>query len=362
MLRPATAALLLAPVLALGPIASPLSTPQGGKKGPPPRLQTFVGPLEAALSSAFDRNVPVLLIAILETEDSDVLTLREEVLHNGELARASELTVVVLANNGVHPLKTVREEVDGAEVERELCSAYLTESCSDHQKPFDEIYNAYNVDGELRLPFVAVLTPDRERYRVFEDGSAPTVETVVKALEGAREKAGEGLTDQALREVRVMLARGAEQQEREAWGEVWRSSARVLELTQATRYADTARERQEACLAGFEAWRDAALAQLEAGEVLAGYQRLLDLAAATETTPLEKDVPKVLKQVERDARWKDQIAAYKRELEARALFDEAARYFREGNDKRATATLRKLLRKYEDTEAAAEAKKRWPLE
>jgi len=334
---------------------------QRGEQAGPVRLRTFTGPLAAAADSAYDRNVPLLLVAILESDDSDVLTLRDAVVSDRELARASEMTVVVLANNGVHPLKTVREEVDGAEVERELCSVYLTESCADHQKPFDEIYNAYQgEDGELRLPFVAVLTPDRERFRIFDDGSAPTLSVVLKALEGARKKAGEGLSEQALREVRAMLTRGEEQLGGADWGGVWRSSGRVLELTQATRYADTARERQKACLAGFEAWRDEALGMLEAGRVLEGYQRLLDLEAATVTTPLEREIPKVVKQVERDERWKEPIAAYKLELEARALLKEAERWLREGEDRKAQATVRKLLRKYEGTEAAKEAAKRWP--
>ena len=96
------------------------------------------------------------------------------------------------------------------------------------------------------------------------------------------------------------------------------------------------------------------------GEVLAGYQRLLELEAATAGTPLEKETPRVRKQVERDPRWKEQIAAYKRELEAKELLREAERAFREGNDKRGQSTIRKLLRKYPDTEAGEEAARRWP--
>ena len=353
-------AVLTALLTLLASGARPEPGAQRGKEGAEARLETFAGTLEEAATSAYDRNVPLILIAILESEDHDVVSLQKAVVRSADLARASRRAVLLLANNGVHPAKTIREEIDGAEVEREVCSVYHSASCSVHQKPFDEIYNAYNEDGELKLPFVAVLMPDRREHRRFDDGSAPSLKAILSALEGARKKAGEGLTENELREARVMLTRSEKQVGQGDWGGAWRSCGRVLEITQATRHADTARERRAACLAGFATWREEALALLEAGQVIEGYQKLLELEAATPTTPLEKEIPKLRKQIERDKRFKDRIAAYRLEREAKELLDEAERLFRSGDERKGQAVVRKLLRKYAGTKAAIEAGERWP--
>jgi hypothetical protein len=333
---------------------------QRGSKAPKARLQTYPGTLEEAQVSAYDRNVPLVVIAILEDEADDVIAFREEVLSNRDLATASQLAVLLLTNNGLHPTTTIREEVDGTTVEREVCSIYRTGSCGAHQKVFDQVYNAFHVDGELILPFVSILTPERQVHDTFADGSAPNLGEVLKSYEGARRKAGEGLTLQGLAEVRAHLARGAQEIEAADWPDAWRAYAKVLEITQETRYADEARAQQKTALGGLETKRDTALARLEAGEVAAGYGALLELSLAVVGTPLEDELPKLLKKLERDKRFKEEIAVLKKEHEARLYLEEAERLFRAGEDKKAAAKVRQLHRKYAGTKAAELAKERWP--
>ncbi len=341
------------------PTADPVVL-QRGEKAPKAQLETFPGSLDEAQVSAEERNVPLIVIAILEDPASDVLDFRRAVLSDGKLAEASRLAVVLLTNNGLHPLIKIKELVNGVETEREVCSAYRTSGCSAHQRVFDEIYNAFQVDGELILPFVAILTPDRKVRDTFADGSCPSLKSVVSAYQGARREAGEGLTIQGLAEVRALLARGEQKLEARAFGDAWRAFARVLEITQKTRYADTARAQRTQALGGLEAQRDAALAKLEAGQVAVGYGELRDIEMDAVGTPLEKEIPKIRKQVERDKRWRDEIAGLKLELEAGTLLEEATRLFGRGEDKKGAARVRQLFRKYAKTQAAADARQRWP--
>jgi hypothetical protein len=333
---------------------------QRGSKAPKDRLETYAGSLTDAQTSAFDRNVPLIVIAILEDEADDVTAFRENVLSDKTLAKSSKLAVVLLTNNGLHPTTTIRETVDGAEVEREVCAVYKTGSCSAHQKVFDEVYNAFHVDGELILPFVSILTPDRKVHETFADGSAPSLGSVASSYNDARRKAGEGLTIQGLAEVRAHLTRGEQQIASRSWGDAWRTYARVLVVTTKTRYADKARAQQTQALGGLEAVRDGALAKLEAGEVAAGYGELVTVNATAAETPLEEELSKLIKTVERDKRFKDEIAGLKKEYEATALLEEAERLFRASDDKKATAKVRQIFRKYAGTKAATLAAERWP--
>jgi hypothetical protein len=349
----------LAAAVGLGsPPAAPFAQ---GKRAPAAKIAPFNGSLDEAYVRASDRNVPALLVAIVETDDAehdDVAAFRKEVLTSAALADACRLAVVVLANNKVHKLAEV--ESGDPPVKRQVCSVYRTEGCGSHQKQFDAIYREYqDSGGELRSPAVIVVGPDRKLAAQWQTGTAPAIDEIVGALAAVRAKAGEGLTEAQLADVRAAMRRAGEAEAKKDPGEGHRAWSAVLAITQKTRYADEARAGCERALAGLTAALDAARAAVREGRAVEGYQALLALATAAAGTPLEKDVKKEVLAVETGKATKDAIAAYKRELEAEALWREAEALASK-DAKKAEAKLRLLIRKYADTRAGKRARDAHP--
>lgn len=364
-MRASALASLIGAATALAAAAGPGSAPAWplaqGKRAPAAKLAPFNGTLDEAYVRAFDRNVPALLVAIVETDDAehdDVAAFRKEVLTSPVLADACRLAVVVLANNKVHKLAEV--ESGDPPVKRQVCSVYRTEGCAWHQKQFDAIYREYqDSGGELRSPAVIVVGPDRKAAAQWQTGTAPAIDEIVGALAAVCAKAGEGLTEAQLADVRAAMRRAGEAEAKKDYGDGHRAWSAVLAITQKTRYADEARAGCERALAGLTAALDAARAAVREGRVVEGYRALLALAPAAAGTPLDKDVRKEIVAVETGKATKDAIAAYKRELEAEALWREAEA-LAPREPKKAEAKLRLLIRKYSETPAGKRAREAHP--
>ena len=93
-----------------------------------------------------------------------------------------------------------------------------------------------------------------------------------------------------------------------------------------------------------------------------GYAKLLELLAACAGMPNERELKKEVRDAERNPEVRGEIARYKLELEAEALFDEGVALFDAGDERRAERTIARLLKtpKYADTPAARKAAERFP--
>jgi hypothetical protein len=186
------------------------------------------------------------------------------------------------------------------------------------------------------------------------------VQGISASVGAARKKLGEGLTESQLVEVRALLQRATKRAEAGEWGTSYVACAGVLAITQQTKQAEAARVQQKLALSTLEKQRDEGLEWLKAGKAVDGYKRLLAVQAQSPGTPLEKDLPKLVKAAEGAKESKDAIAAYKRELEADALWREAEALYSEQGEKKAEPKVRVLLRKYSDTPAGKVARERYP--
>lgn len=344
---------------------------QAKKNAPAAGFQAFNGTLDEAFARASERNVPLVLVAIVESEggkaDEDITKFRAQVLTDAKLADVFLLALPIVACNQSHAPIEVEVDEGGRKVKRPVCSLYRTEGCTWHQKQFDALYREYNVEGELKSPSVLVVLPDRTIQARWQTGSADgLVGGIQSAVAAARAKLGEGLTEVQLVEVRELLLRTRKRADAADWGASYVAGSSVLAITQQTKQAEEARAAQKLALTELERQRDEGLEWLKQGRAIDGYKRLLALASACLGTPLEKELPKLLKAAESAKESKDAIAAYKRELEADELWREveallAQKHDKKGElDKKAELKIRSLCRKYGDTATGARIRERYP--
>src|SRR5262249_32768735 len=137
---------------------------------------------------------------------------RDKVLPDRELVAACAGVIVIVSNNGTHPKKTVEEEVDGQKVRKEICTAYGTVGCRVHQQTWDDLYaELKEKEGSefvLRCPQTVVYLPDGTISTRINTGSVPEVAEVIAAVQEAQKKAGPGLSEAQLVEVKKLLEEG----------------------------------------------------------------------------------------------------------------------------------------------------------
>jgi len=351
-------ALWLAPGLALAAASSfqarkpPLAKP----------LVPFQGSYDEARTRAADRNVPLLVFAFHENPKEpheDVLAYRKEIFSRADLAALAPLLVIVVGGTGVHDPSPVEVEVGGQKSTLQLCSHYRSETCMAHQKLFDSVYKEHNVEGELKSPATLLLGADRRVIEDWSTGSAASWDEVIAAIKLAQSKAGEGLTEVQLADIRALLARAASEIDKGQFGAAWATYTKVLGITTKTSFAQTAREGEARARGSIEDARKAARESFAAGKHVDGYRELDALRLALVGTPLERELVRELLAMEKDKAAKDAIAAWKREQEAEQLWS-AAQALEAKEPKQAEAKLRTLLRKFADTQAGARARTRYP--
>jgi hypothetical protein len=367
-MKHASLALALAALAALGAPSlahGSIEQSKGSKKGAAAEVVPWSGTYEDALQRAFDRNVPLVLFAIVEAEDEapheDVAKFRDEIFTSPEFAALGERMVVAVGANRAHELKTIEVETEGgAKTKKQICSVYRTEGCAAHQKLFDSIYAEHNVEGELRSPAAIVIAPDRKIAAKWADGQAPAwTEILAKTAEHAG-KFGDPLSEAQWSDLRGLLVRGKAEIERAQWGAANATWSKVLAITSKSRYADDARANLKLALEGLTRARDEARAKIAAGSVVEGYAKLLDLLSQCAGTSLEKELTREIAALEKDKATKDAIAEYKREREADALWEEARKLAADGEPKKAEAKIRVLLRKHGETAAGKRAREAHP--
>lgn len=331
-----------------------------------PTLAPFLGRLEEAKTLAKERNVPLLVHIVLEGEQAND-EYRDKVLPAKDLVAASAGAVVIVANNGTHSKKVVDEpQPDGTVVRKELCSVYGTPGCNAHQRCWGDLFRDYSEEtgGErtMNCPQTIVLAPDGEVALRVNNGNPPPPEDVVAALKETQLKAGPGLTDAELADVKRLLAEGETLMETKGWPDAVRTWQKVLAIAPKGRWAEQASQSLPIATKELGAEIERVAALLVPGTAAQGYERMLDLAkACAGLAPFEKDLAARLKKVETDKATRDEIAAWKLEGEAAAILAEAQKAADEGDEKKAQRVVRKLFTKrFASTAAHATARKLWP--
>ena len=322
----------------------------------------FSGSYDEARTRAQERNVPLLVFAFHDDPadpHEDVQAYRKEIFSRADLGALAPLLVIVVGGTGIHEPAPLEVESDGKKTTVQLCSHYRSETCMAHQKLFDSVYKEHNVEGELKTPATLLLGPDRKVIETWATGSAASWDDVIAAIKLAQAKAGEGLTEPQLADVRALLSRAASELDKEQFGAAWATYAKVLGITTKTSYAQTAREGEARALSAIEDARKAARESFAAGKHVDAYRELEALREALAGTPLEKELARELVAMEKDKAAKDAIAAWKREQEAEKLWSEA-QALESAEPKKAEAKVRTLLRKFGDTKAGARARTRHP--
>lgn len=324
-----------------------------------PALVLFPGTLKQARGLGAERNVPIVAIPLLD-EEAENVAARKELLASPEIAALSQRCVLFFSNHVQHPLKQLVETVDGATRTRSVCSAFLTESCKEHQQHWDEIYKEYNEEGELRCPQVLILQPDGQIAQRLAPGHKPEASAIVGAVAEVQAKMGRGLSATELLQLKEALAGAARAETAAQSGSAWRAFARVLELSPDGARAVAAKEGQQRALALLARARAASEAKLAGEQRLAGYLELEALAADWNGTDPGADLTRLLRRAEKEPQLREALAKKKREDEAQALWNEAEVHTKAGQSKDAERKLRLLLRKYPGTQAYERAAKQHP--
>lgn len=332
----------------------------------PPAPTPFEGRLAQARDLAVERNVPLLVAAFHEGDDwtaqehHDEVGLRRELFEGSEWAAALERGILLLACNRVHERERAVVERDGKKIEVERCAAFRTGDCATHQRLFEDVFNTWQEDGEMRTPFLLVLRPDGKVEGRWSDGHVPKREALLGALELVRKAVGAGLDERELVTVRGLEADASAAAALGAHGTAWRAWRELLALSQTTPAAARARTGSAAAEQAVAERRRAAQATLEAGDAIAAWTALRGLVDECAQLPIQRELAAELRALENAPAHKSVLRAHARELEAAAILAEIDTLVREGEERKARARAGKLLRGFGDTRAAAEVRERHP--
>lgn len=359
----------IAGALLLLAVVAPVAAQKPPKKEPPkkeapkePVLAPWLGSYEAAKARAKERSVALLLHVVLEGEQAND-DYRDKVLPDKELIVASAGAVVILANNGTHAKKQVEEiQPDGTKTQKEVCALYGTPNCGAHQQTWDDIYREFHEeDGALRCPQTILFGPDGAIALRVNDGNPPPADTITGALQEVVLKFGPGLSEAALAEAKKLLADGTGLMEAQSWPDAQRAWQKLAVLAPKTKFAEEAQRCLPVVEKALAAELERRAALLVPGKAAVGYKLLVELQRAVVGLPIEKAVAERIKKAETDKALKDEIAAYKVEVEATAILTDAQKAADAGEEKKARQAARKLFSKrLRGTEASATARKLWP--
>lgn len=358
-------------VLFAGASAFALQKPpkEKDKKEPPkkeavkaPESKPFLGTYEQAKTLAKERNVPLLVHIVLEGEQAND-DYRNKVLPDKELLAASANAVVVVANNGTHAKKAVEEtEADGTKTRKEVCALYGTPTCGAHQRCWDDLYRElHEADGSMRCPQTLVIAPGGEVALRVNTGNPPAPDELIGALQEVVAKAGPGLSEAQLAEVKKLIEEGAALADARSWPDAQRAWTRLLAIAPKGPWAEHANAALPAVQKGLAAELERLAALLVPGKAAEGYRQLVAYQKACAGLAIEKEIAVRLKKAETDKATKDEIAAWKLEVEASAILSDAQKAADSGDERKAQRTVRKLFAKRFSATAAAEtARKLWP--
>ncbi|MCP3916611.1 MAG: hypothetical protein GY711_13730 [bacterium] len=329
------------------------------------RVAYFDGRLAEAQKQARERNVPIVILAVLEGEEASD-RFRDQLRDNRTLAQGARGAIVVLVNNGTHETKKLKVKgADGKSKTVEVCEQYHTPSCEVHQRNWDGVYQEYvatkSEDGRWDLPSAYILSPKNEIAKVLYDAQPPSDSEILAALRDAQRAAGPGITLEELRLVQKLTADGQLMMRAKGWADAYRHYSGVLGIVATGKYGEEAERESKAALEWMRKDLDAAAALLTPESVREGYTKLHEMTRAYAGSPLEKPVADALKSAARNPELKEAVAALKVEFAAEDLWEDAQELLRKGDDKGAKKLLRKILgKRYAATPAAERVRTQHP--
>ncbi|MEW6074350.1 MAG: hypothetical protein AB1726_17380 [Planctomycetota bacterium] len=316
-----------------------------------------LGTVEVVRQESTERNAVLAIFVIQEGEEAND-RFRNGVFRHPEIAARCAELLVLLVNDGDHPPRTIREKKDGEVVEREVCSAFGTPTCDDHRRWFQRVFQDYQEGDVLRTPQLLLVLPDGKLHaRIVDEHDVPRIAAV---FDRAREVAGPSVRGEALGEVRAEGGAGRAALARCEWLRAFRAWNRVHELAPAGPWAAEAKEGLAAALEGLRGEIAAARARLEAGEIAAGYGRLLELCEELRGSPLEKDAVQAIRAAEKNPAWKEEIRRFQREAAAEAIWQELLAALAAERERAVERLARQILARFGDTKAAARVRERFP--
>jgi hypothetical protein len=354
--------------LAIGAVQAKPNPPQHKKPAPAPtakapsaRLEPFTGEYAAAKASARERNVPILIHVVIEGEAQND-EYREKILPDNDLIAACANVIVIIANNGKHPTKTVESIVDGQKVSREVCSVYGLDRCAQHIKFWDQVYAEFKENtGELFCPQTIVLTPDGKVATRINTHSVPQVSELVAAVKDAQQKAGFGLTEAQLTDVKRLEKEGRVLIDAKTWADAQRTWQRVLAIAPKGSWGEEAQKQVSVAQDGLASELERLTKMLVPGQAAERYRELNELDKQCAGLPIDREIKARIAKAETTKGIREEIAAYKLGLEADALLREAQSLLDQKQDRKGEHTARRLFAKrFASTAAAARARELWP--
>lgn len=340
------------------------------KKGAPAeKYQPFHGTLGEARTMARERNIPLLVCMTLEGEiESD--NYDGAILADAGFRRRATRAVVLVSNNVPHATRKLTEVVDGEKVTREVCSRYPEGTCEDHMRHWDELYFAYAVKGELRLPETIVIDAnlkpgvDNANAQVvwrLSSGELPALSDITAALDRLGKKLGRGLSRAEHATLSTHLARGRIMAKAKSWPDAWRAYLAILEVTEDGPFAEEAAAEAPRIETALRAEIDGLEKRLAPDEIAIPYGRLLELERECADLPMAKEISGRLRKLRRRKDLREGIEHFELAQEAEQLWSEATDLESRGEKRKAERVAKKLLKKkYAGTPAFERARQRWP--
>ncbi len=365
---PRLGAAVLATALAVQLLSPPtvLAPAQRGRKdkgsAPAAELTPFLGSLAEARKASTEQNVPLLIHLILEGEEHND-QYREQLLPNKALIALSQHAVVIIANNGEHEPKTIKQDLEGRVVERQVCSSYPWFSrCADHRAPWDPLYGELaDEDGGMRCPQTVIELPGGEQSWRFNTANPPEAKQLIAELQKAQKKAGPGLSSEELRQVKSLAKEGRRAMDGRLWGDAWRSWSALLQIIEVGKYGEEAATSLKQTEEAMAAELAAQVERLVPGTAADAYEAIVLLTKEWIGSEMEGRARAAQKRAETDKAIEQEVEAKKLELEAEEVWQEGQELLRSGEEKAAHKLFKKLLRKkYADTPAARRVREEFP--
>jgi hypothetical protein len=317
----------------------------------------FHGTVDEARQEARERNVPLLVHILVDEEVCSVAYLND-VLSDPSLAEMSARAVVIVGSDGEHPQATLETKVDGEVKTRTVCSALpWFPSCTSHATARDRVWQAYkDASGDMRAPQTIVELAEGGISWRHDTSTCPPVAAVIDALAEAQETSGKGLTIEEHTRVLEHVEAGERALERSDFPAAFEHLNAVLALAPDGALAQQVRpgrDKAEAAVVDLiEDW----LPRLVPGTAPVAYAKLADVEDHVLGTPHARRVTKALDKAGRDRALSAALAPAKLSREATGLLRAYRTQVRDGENRKATVTLRRLLKpKYADTVAGRQA-------
>ena len=204
--------------------------------------------------------------------------------------------------------------------------------------------------------------PDGSIFRRISTRDVPSISTIIEAFEDAQKEAGPGLTPSELRTLRGALLPARKNTELKLWAAAWRQWQIVSSIVSTGPYAEEAGRGIRAAQSGLREELDYALSKLIPGQAARGYELLLELRKEVEGLPFADTVDETLRDAAKNKELKEEIRAFKLELEARKQLDEAYALIARKDMRKAERVVRKLLKskRLAGTQAVATAREEFP--